>query len=119
MVVSNRAPRRAESARSLCRVWHRHSRHAAHTIIAGSAPRRRCFYRFIALDGSVSTTRRSRTLPQNDVQRFVLGPFSCSNIDFGWFTAYVHACERAYPDLIVRIGDYLYEYSISTYPTLK
>ncbi|MBM4231374.1 MAG: alkaline phosphatase, partial [Gammaproteobacteria bacterium] len=93
--------------------------HTARTVIAGLAPGRWYFYRFIAPDGSVSTTGRTRTLPQDDVRRFGLGLFSCSNIGFGWFNGYAHACERADLDLVVHVGDYLYEYAIGTYPTLK
>lgn len=93
--------------------------HTARTVIADLAPGRWYFYRFIAPDGSVSTTGRTRTLPQDDVRRFGLGLFSCSNIGFGWFNAYAHACERADLDLVVHVGDYLYEYAIGTYPTLK
>jgi len=93
--------------------------HTARTVIGGLEPGRWYFYRFIAPDGSVSTAGRTRTLPQGDVQRFGLGLFSCSNIGFGWFNAYAHACECADLDLVVHVGDYLYEYAIGTYPNLK
>ncbi|NDE87410.1 MAG: hypothetical protein EB048_07445 [Gammaproteobacteria bacterium] len=93
--------------------------HTARTVVGGLEPGRWYFYRFIASDGSMSAVGRTRTLPQGDVQRFGLGLFSCSNIGFGWFNAYAHACERTDLDLVVHVGDYLYEYAIGTYPTLK
>ena len=93
--------------------------HTARLTVDGLEPGRWYFYRFIAPDGSRSLTGRTRTLPQGDVSRFGIGLFSCSNIGFGWFNAYAHACERSDLDLMVHVGDYLYEYAIGTYPEPK
>jgi alkaline phosphatase D len=42
--------------------------------------------------------------------------FSCSNLPFGHFNAYAHACDRRDLDLILHLGDYLYEYRAGSYP---
>lgn len=93
--------------------------HTARLTVSGLEPGRWYFYRFIAPDGSTSPVGRTRTLPVGDVARFGIGLFSCSNIGFGWFNAYAHACERADLDLIVHVGDYIYEYPRGSYPDAK
>src|SRR3546814_15290258 len=45
--------------------------------------------------------------------------FSCSNQPFGWFNAYAHAAARNDIDLVGHVGDYLYEYQVGNYPSLK
>lgn len=90
--------------------------HTARLTVTGLEPGRWYFYRFVAPDGSSSPVGRTRTLPVGDVGRFGIGLFSCANIGFGWFNAYAHACERADLDLIVHVGDYIYEYPRGAYP---
>lgn len=90
--------------------------HTARITLAGLEPGRWYYYRFVAPDGTVSPVGRTRTLPVGAVGRFGIGLFSCSNLPFGWFNAYAHACERSDLDLIVHVGDYLYEYPVGSYP---
>jgi alkaline phosphatase D len=59
---------------------------------------------------------RTRTLPEGAVASFRIGLFSCSNMGFGWFNAYAHAAARRDIDLMVHVGDYLYEYQQGRYP---
>lgn len=75
------------------------------------------YYRFVAPDGTVSPTGRTRTLPEGATARFRMAVFSCSNLGFGWFNAYAHACEADEFDLAVHLGDYFYEYDSATYPS--
>ena len=93
--------------------------HTARITVGGLQPNSWYFYRFVALDGSCSPTGRTRTLPLGDVARFGIGVFSCSNLPFGWFNAYAHASARSDLDLMVHLGDYLYEYPVGTYPDAK
>jgi alkaline phosphatase D len=93
--------------------------HTARITITGLKPDSWYYYRFIALDGGSSAIGRTRTLPIGDVARFGVGVFSCSNLPFGWFNAYAHACERTDLDLMVHLGDYLYEYPVGSYPDAK
>ena len=75
------------------------------------------FYRFTAPDGTTSPIGRTRTLPAGPLSRFNIAVFSCSNKPFGWFNAYAHAAARDDIDLVVHLGDYLYEYARGTYPS--
>jgi alkaline phosphatase D len=76
------------------------------------------YYRFIDAAGRRSPVGRTRTLPNGRVDRFGLGVFSCSNLPFGYFNAYGHAAARSDIDLMVHLGDYIYEYGHGTYPPL-
>ena len=87
----------------------------AKLTLAGLQPGSTYYYRFIAADGSVSPTGRTRTLPIGQVDRFKLGLFSCANLPTGWFNAYAHAAQREDMDLWLHVGDYLYEYGIAAY----
>lgn len=87
--------------------------------VSGLAPGRWYFYRFVAPDGARSITGRTRTLPDGPTGSFTLGLFSCSNLPFGYFNAYGHAAARADIDLIIHTGDYLYEYPVGEYPSLR
>ncbi len=74
------------------------------------------FYRFTAPDGSMSPVGRTRTLPKGPLSRFNVAVFSCSNKPFGWFNAYAHCAARDDIDLVVHLGDYIYEYPAGHYP---
>lgn len=90
--------------------------HCVKFVATGLTPGRWYYYRFIAEDGRTSPTGRTRTLPVGPVARFGLGLFSCSNLPFGYFNAYGHAAARGDLDLMIHVGDYLYEYAVGTYP---
>jgi alkaline phosphatase D len=85
-------------------------------VVTGLSPDRWYFYRFRDGRGAGSPTGRTRTLPEGRTSRFSLGIFSCSNLAFGFFNAYAHAAARRDLDLLVHLGDYLYEYERGKYP---
>lgn len=93
--------------------------HCTKFLATGLMAGRWYYYRFIAADGSISPVGRTRTLPQGKTAGFTLGLFSCSNMGFGHFNAYAHACARGDIDLAVHVGDYLYEYPIGDYPSVR
>ena len=93
--------------------------HSAKIVVDGLQPGRWYFYRFIAPDGTMSVTGRTRTLPAGPTSAFTIALFSCSNLPFGWFNAYAHAAARNDIDLVAHVGDYLYEYKVGDYPALK
>lgn len=72
------------------------------------------WYRF-RLGEEVSPIGRTATLPAGAVERFRIAAFSCSNYPAGFFNAYRDAAEQAAPDLVVHLGDYLYEYAREGY----
>ncbi|MEN7536762.1 alkaline phosphatase D family protein [Aurantiacibacter flavus] len=73
------------------------------------APGRWYFYRFLAPNGDMSPVGRTRTLPTGNLDEFKIAVFSCSNATSGWFNAYAHAAERDDLDLLIHLGDYIYE----------
>ena len=83
----------------------------------GLEPGRWYYYRFRTASGETSPTGRTRTLPAERTGRFNIAVFSCSNLPFGLFNAYAHAAERQDIDLLVHLGDYIYEYGRGTYPS--
>ncbi len=93
--------------------------HTAKLVVDGLEPGRWYFYRFVAPDGTKSVIGRTRTLPAGPTGAFNIALFSCSNLPFGWFNAYAHAAARNDIDLVAHVGDYLYEYQVGEYPSLK
>jgi alkaline phosphatase D len=93
--------------------------HTVKVTVSGLRPGRWYYYRFRGPGSAVSPVGRTRTLPDGPTGRFALGVFSCSNLPFGWFNAYGHAAARSDLDLMVHLGDYLYEYPRGNYPTLE
>ncbi|WBB68965.1 alkaline phosphatase D family protein [Micromonospora sp. WMMD812] len=69
------------------------------------------WYRF-GYAGVWSPTGRTMTAPpaEADIDRLRLGVVSCSNWEAGYFAAYRHLAERGDLNLVVHLGDYLYEY---------
>lgn len=70
------------------------------------------YYQFRAL-GEVSPRGRTRTLPAGAVQRLRLGVVSCANYPAGFFNVY-SLLASADVDLVLHLGDYIYEYADGT-----
>ena len=88
----------------------------AQARVTGLPEGRWLWYRFTAPDGTQSMVGRTRTLPTGKLDQLKLAVFSCSNRPFGHFNAYAHAASRDDIDLVVHLGDYIYEYPKGTYP---
>lgn len=80
----------------------------------GLEPGRVWYYGFEA-EGAASPLGRARTLPVGEVSRLRLAVASCSNYPQGFFNAYAAIARRADLDLVVHLGDYLYEYANGGY----
>jgi alkaline phosphatase D len=85
--------------------------HSVHVEPSGLSPDRWYWYRFRAA-GHESPIGRTRTLPAEGAPvakwRLVIG--NCQQYEQGYYTAWRHAAEAA-PDLVVHLGDYIYENS--------
>ncbi|MDG2529916.1 alkaline phosphatase D family protein [Caulobacter endophyticus] len=90
--------------------------HAVHVEISGLRPGRPYWYRFQAL-GAVSPVGRTVTAPRR-AQRARIAVASCQHFELGWFTAY-RDLVAAEPDLVVQLGDYIYENSYAQFPKVR
>lgn len=89
--------------------------HTVKITVDGLKPGTSYYYRFIPPNGTASTPGRTRTLPMGRTSRFNMAIFSCSNIGFGYFNAYGHAAARDDIDVVLHMGDYIYEYARGGY----
>jgi alkaline phosphatase D len=84
----------------------------------GLAPGTTYYYRFQAR-GASSPIGRTRTLPAGATPRLRLAVVSCSNHAAGYFNAYRRIAERADLDVVLHLGDYLYEYGPNQYGSAR
>ncbi len=89
--------------------------HTVKITVDGLAPGKWHWFRFIAPDGTTSPVGRTKTLPAGKVAKFNIAIFSCSNLGFGEFNAYGHGAMRDDVDLVLHMGDYIYEYARGGY----
>jgi alkaline phosphatase D len=85
--------------------------HAAHVEVGGLPPGRPYWYRFTA-QGHQSDVGQARTAPTPGahVERMTVAMATCAHWELGWFSAYRHIADER-PDLVLFLGDYIYEYS--------
>jgi alkaline phosphatase D len=72
------------------------------------------YYRFAAR-GARSPVGRTRTLPARPAKRVKLALACCANLPFGFFNVYGRIAARPDLDLVVHLGDYIYEYPNNGY----
>jgi len=72
------------------------------------------FYRFSS-QSAVSMIGSTRTLPEGKPESFSLGVVSCSNYPVGYFNVYRALAERDDIDVVLHLGDYIYEYANKQY----
>ncbi|WP_199517173.1 alkaline phosphatase D family protein [Nucisporomicrobium flavum] len=85
--------------------------HTVKVDVSGLTPATTYWFRF-GLDGSWSPAGRTMTAPAADaaIARLRMGVVSCANWEAGYFAAYRHLAERGDLNLVVHLGDYIYEY---------
>ncbi len=72
------------------------------------------YYRFFVND-KFSITGTTKTLPISDPNKFNIAICSCSNYPAGYFNAYKEIANDNNIDLVLHLGDYLYEYDKDGY----
>ncbi len=83
--------------------------HTVNVDVAGLTPYTRYHYRFTAL-GQTSPAGLTQTAGTDGVHALRLGFVSCSNWTGGYFSAYRHLAARDDLDVVLHLGDYVYEY---------
>ena len=76
---------------------------------AGLQPASTYFYRFL-MGKENSPIGRTRTLPVGGVSQAKLAVVSCSNFPSGYFNVYAEIAKRTDIDVVLHLGDYIYEY---------
>src|SRR5262245_45622826 len=90
----------------------RESAHSVHVDVSGLEPARWYWYQFCVGQGInriESPIGRTRTAPAANTPESLRFAFaSCQKLEDGYFTAYRHMAEEEL-DLVVHLGDYIYE----------
>ncbi len=86
--------------------------------VEGLQPGTTYYYRFFAL-GRESRIGRTRTAPEGNVEHLRLAVCSCSSLAHGYFHAYRRVAERSDLDLVLHLGDYIYEYGSGEYGEIR
>ena len=89
--------------------------HSVHVEPRGLRPGREYFYRF-KRGPELSPVGRTKTAPAPDADpaRLAFAFASCQMYEHGYFTAYKHMADEDL-DLVVHLGDYIYEYGPGVY----
>jgi len=74
------------------------------------------YYRFASL-GVISPIGRTKTLPAVDVSQVTMAVVSCSNYPAGYFNAYTEIAKRDDLDVVLHLGDFIYEYAMGEFAT--
>lgn len=72
------------------------------------------FYGFRAGQAE-SAVGRTRTLPRGRLDQVKLGIVSCASFPHGFFNAYEAIAQHDDIDVVIHLGDYIYEYGLSGY----
>jgi alkaline phosphatase D len=93
--------------------------YSVHLEVDGLEPGRPYWYRFMSGE-AVSRTGRAMTAPAagTDLDRLRFGTVSCSHYELGYFSPYRHLADE-HPDLVMYLGDYIYEYIEKRHPTVR
>jgi alkaline phosphatase D len=93
--------------------------HSVHIEVAGLQPGREYWYRFIA-GGQVSAIGRTRTAPALGAksERLRIAVASCQKYENGFYNAYRQMLDEDL-DLVVHVGDYIYEYESAGRGTVR
>ena len=84
--------------------------HTLKVDVIGLQPNTTYYYRFHAL-GIASCVGRTWTLPEGPTDSLRLAVVSCASYNAGYFNAYEIIARRNDVDLVVHLGDYIYEYA--------
>lgn len=77
--------------------------------VTGLIPGQTYYYQF-KVTGAASPIGRTKTLPMEDVAKVKLVSFTCSDWEDGYFNAYQDALQYDDLDVVLHVGDYIYEY---------
>ena len=77
-------------------------------------PGRTYYYAFL-VDKARSTVGRTKTLPDKGIDKVIMAAVSCANYPAGFFNVYEALSKRNDVDVVLHLGDYIYEYGVGEY----
>jgi alkaline phosphatase D len=80
--------------------------------VAGLSPDTAYYFGF-SVGRKKSPVGKTHTVPRSGAGKLVIGVVSCSHHGFGFFNAYEALSKRKDLDLVLHLGDYIYEYGVS------
>lgn len=86
------------------------------TDVVGLTPNTPYFYRFQSANG-YSMVGTTRTLPSAGLEEVTFGVVSCSNYPAGYYNVYHALANDSSIDIVLHLGDYIYEYAADGYAT--
>lgn len=86
--------------------------------VTGLAAGTTYYYRF-AVGEERSVRGRTRTAPAGSVERLRFAVLSCASFAHGYFHVYEAIAKEADLDLVVHLGDYIYEYADDDYGSVR
>ncbi len=86
-------------------------------VDAGSLPADSTVYYQFEAGGVRSPIGRTRTLPSGGVEQVRLAVVSCAAYTAGYFHVYREIAQRDDVDVVIHLGDYIYEYGHGEYAT--
>ena len=96
----------------------RNSDYTVKVDATGLLPGTTYYYR-VSVGTSRSPIGRTRTLPRGAVDRLRVAVLSCASLAHGYFSAYRGVAQRPDLDLVVHLGDYIYEYGNNEYGSVR
>lgn len=87
--------------------------HTVHVDVTGLGSGADHWYRFTAL-GATSPIGRTRTAPSPGapLDALRIGVVTCAEYEFGYFGAYRHLAARDDVDVVLHLGDFIYEFGV-------
>lgn len=83
-------------------------------VVNNLAPGKTYYYQF-QFANTYSEIGRTKTLAEGELSELRMAVVSCSNLPFGFFNAYEDIAQQSDLDVVVHLGDYLYEYGPEGY----
>ncbi len=87
--------------------------HCVKVDVTELEPGQSYYYRFFC-QGRESATGRTKTAARRDLSQLKMGVASCSNYAAGYFLGYRELAARDDLDVVLHLGDYIYEYGASS-----
>jgi alkaline phosphatase D len=81
------------------------------TMVGGLDPREEYFYRFVTEDSKSQVGRFRTAPPLGSKEKIRIAFYSCQNYESGFFNAQRAIASEPDIDLVICLGDYIYEYS--------